>query len=1391
MNTFTALIIPLLAALALVAPAHGQDTAATETEPNDRAESANALDTTMPLRGVLTSQNTDYFRFSLGDTDSRRDILFSLDEDLRTDTCLLASDGTRIKCLRGTQHGFRGVTLSGEFVISISAVAKMEAPVGYTLTVSDPVPNPAGEEVEPNDRATEATLVEGMPMTVSATLSAGDKDLFRFSIPGPRRHWRIAATGQSIYAMELLTSGGVSLQKRSGKQPLALDDLFLPPGDYLLATAPSGNADVGAYEITIAPAETPPGTAYEEEPNDTKGQAQRLTLGSDYSGQLSRRDTDMYRFHLPGRTRVRVTAAAAPGSQLNLSLDGERVAASTGGEDQVVFEGTVRGGDHLLRLRGRTDGVDEYRLRIDLADPLAADGAALSDVAVAIVGELPTVGAYHPLGQRVPLALDVHNTGSTAERLEVLTETSDVGWRLRAAAQTLDLAPGERTQVDVVLDVLPDARTDTPVLVSLGVRNAEGAIASTSASTLAVCGAPPVSARRLWSLPDALLGGTNAAWAGLGATIVDETRHSPPGIDGIITRTKGAWMATPGDFTVDLAGTAPLTVLGTVLHPTGSDKVGVQLRRFELLLSDDGTEYRSVFTGALRADAVEQAFVLPAPERARFARLRLIDNIAENGGAIGFGEWKVIVAESPREILGGPLNIADHAVGGHTVYSTPYVGGGCCHTTFNTEKDDGQFTRADTPYEWVMGFRDNRAARIEHIQWRDGENVGSSRRAVQQVSVSISMDSPVGPWTALADWQLSREQPDVADLPLAAPVWARFVRFVAAPLEDGVPRSPAQIRIFEAASDARYLSVVGEWGHGGADGPYERQLPQATPTPPASTDAGDSRSDATALRPGDRANGTVLVGEDEDWYAVTVAEGNNQLRWRFGTAQAMEYAFDLVDAEGVALKTERRRVDDALEVTAAVTPGTYYLRLYEPPRSVIFSWDTSGSVGPYYDVIDHTMKAFAAGVREGREEVNLVPFNDPAPALMLEEWSGDAYEVSAAIVNSDRRFGSSNAESALILATNELSKRDGTRAVMFITDAETDGLRQTGDLWRLLGDVRPRVFSFELSSKGNPVPQDMMQNYAAVNRGFYDLALTAGDLQIGFDRAICLLRRAKDYHVAFSVEQVDPPEPGALLVKAESPAAKQRVAAGDAVEVIIDASGSMYKKLGDRFRYQIAADVLDELLAEVLPDGIGFALRAFGNREASSCRTDLEVPLGALDRSAARAVVAEITPQAFAYTPIAASIAKVPEDLAAATGRKTVVLITDGEESCDGDVEAQIEALRGAGVDVQLNVIGFDFDAQDTEAARATFQRWAALGGGSYFDAASASELARSLTLATSVVIPYEVKTDDGVTVASGTVNGDEITLPPGRYTVHFADDAYAPEPTEIASGTTSTLLLD
>lgn len=255
-----------------------------------------------------------------------------------------------------------------------------------------------------------------------------------------------------------------------------------------------------------------------------------------------------------------------------------------------------------------------------------------------------------------------------------------------------------------------------------------------------------------------------------------------------------------------------------------------------------------------------------------------------------------------------------------------------------------------------------------------------------------------------------------------------------------------------------------------------------------------------------------------------------------------------------------------------------------------------------------------------------------------------------------------------------------------------------------------------------------------------------------------------------------PTPPGELLVTQDRAA----LGPGDAVEIILDASGSMLQRIGNERRIEIARTTLIGLVNDTIPEGTGFALRVFGHREADSCRTDLEIPFGPLDAAAVTSTIAGVNAMNLARTPIGASIAHVRTDLADATGERVLIVLTDGEETCDGDAASEIAALRDLGWDVRVNIVGFAIDDADLEQ---TFESWAAAGNGSYFSATDADGLADAMTRA--VATRFEVVSEDGEAMASGLTGGDPITLPAGDYRIVAAGGERA---ATIVSGEVTTI---
>ncbi|MDJ0927038.1 MAG: VWA domain-containing protein [Gammaproteobacteria bacterium] len=243
-----------------------------------------------------------------------------------------------------------------------------------------------------------------------------------------------------------------------------------------------------------------------------------------------------------------------------------------------------------------------------------------------------------------------------------------------------------------------------------------------------------------------------------------------------------------------------------------------------------------------------------------------------------------------------------------------------------------------------------------------------------------------------------------------------------------------------------------------------------------------------------------------------------------------------------------------------------------------------------------------------------------------------------------------------------------------------------------------------------------------------------------------------------AIEVTPPVElPGSLAVVASSAI---QLGPDDAVEVVLDASGSMLQRQNGERRIDIAKRTLDRLLRETIPEGTPFAMRVFGHQEADKCRTDLEIPLAPLSAAAADRL-AGINAMNLARTPIAESLELTAADLRTVTGERIIVLVTDGEETCDGDPAAAIAGLRAQGHDLRVSIVGY---AIDDEGLRDTFARWANLGGGEYFDAAGEADLTAALV--NSVRPSFVVTDSEQIAIARGIAGGEPIVLPPGSYTV-------------------------
>ena len=182
------------------------------------------------------------------------------------------------------------------------------------------------------------------------------------------------------------------------------------------------------------------------------------------------------------------------------------------------------------------------------------------------------------------------------------------------------------------------------------------------------------------------------------------------------------------------------------------------------------------------------------------------------------------------------------------------------------------------------------------------------------------------------------------------------------------------------------------------------------------------------------------------------------------------------------------------------------------------------------------------------------------------------------------------------------------------------------------------------------------------------------------------------------------------------------------VMVVYDASGSMWGQIDGVSKIEIARDVMGDLV-RTWPEDTNVGLMAYGHRREGDC-SDIETVIapGPLDRSAFVSAVNGIMPRG--RTPLTDSIRQAAELLSYRDAPATVVLISDGLETCQADPCALSAELARQGVKFTAHVVGFDL----TEEEHAGLACIAENTGGVFVPARDAAELKDALSHVQSVM---------------------------------------------------------
>lgn len=176
--------------------------------------------------------------------------------------------------------------------------------------------------------------------------------------------------------------------------------------------------------------------------------------------------------------------------------------------------------------------------------------------------------------------------------------------------------------------------------------------------------------------------------------------------------------------------------------------------------------------------------------------------------------------------------------------------------------------------------------------------------------------------------------------------------------------------------------------------------------------------------------------------------------------------------------------------------------------------------------------------------------------------------------------------------------------------------------------------------------------------------------------------------------------------------------------LVFDASGSMWGQIGGEAKIAIARRVLGEVI-DGLPAGQPVGLVAYGHRRDGDCQ-DIETlqPIAALEPAKLKTTIEKLNPKG--KTPITRSLEQAFGLLAGRPSGATVVLVSDGLETCGGDPCAAVRAAKAKNASFVLHVVGFDVAKEDVSQLECAAQA----GGGGYWSAEDAAGLGAALETA-------------------------------------------------------------
>ncbi len=208
--------------------------------------------------------------------------------------------------------------------------------------------------------------------------------------------------------------------------------------------------------------------------------------------------------------------------------------------------------------------------------------------------------------------------------------------------------------------------------------------------------------------------------------------------------------------------------------------------------------------------------------------------------------------------------------------------------------------------------------------------------------------------------------------------------------------------------------------------------------------------------------------------------------------------------------------------------------------------------------------------------------------------------------------------------------------------------------------------------------------------------------------------------------------------------------------LILDASGSMWGQMEGVAKITTARQALAGIVGDLDPS-TNVGLMAYGHRREGDC-SDTEVLYPVANYAAGRLIPAIEGISPLGKTPIANALEQAASVMPKSGRSSSVLLISDGLETCGGDPCAAAARLAESGIDTRVHVVGFDLNEEEHSALQCIAEN----GNGTYYPANDAQSFVAAVKEAvreseTAAPVPTPVSQPTVETVFEETFDGPAL----------------------------------